>query len=98
MSFEIFVNYLLKTSIQDWDDHWIPQFTHCRPDLINYDFMLRVDHLQDDFLQYFGIILEAEDSVSESLISEYLAQLNNQTVDQLMKTYKRDFQVYYQLS
>lgn len=36
-SFTQFVDYLLKTDVADYNDHWIPYWLHCRVCRIEYD-------------------------------------------------------------
>ena len=36
-SFEKFVDYLLRTDVADYNDHWIPIWLHCRICQMEYD-------------------------------------------------------------
>ena len=36
-SFEQFVDYLLRTDVADYNDHWIPIWLHCRICQMEYD-------------------------------------------------------------
>ena len=36
-TFEQFVDYLLRTDVSEYNDHWIPIWLHCRICLMEFD-------------------------------------------------------------
>ena len=38
-TFEQFVDYLLRTDVSEYNDHWIPIWLHCRICLMEFDFI-----------------------------------------------------------
>lgn len=104
-SFEEFVNYLIDTDLALYaDDHWIPYYLFCTPCLIDYDFILHFETLQQDIdvlLTSLGEKTGPEWKHSNSrgkskseLIQSYYGQLSRDTIEKLHKKYLVDFEMF----
>lgn len=95
LTFEAFVHYLMKTPVEEYDDHWIPQFDHCRPDVIKYDQIVKVENLAELKLTDFQRFLAKKSLKSDQLMQEYLGQLSPKDVANLVKIYAKDFEAFH---
>lgn len=57
-TFEEFVRYVLSTEPRKWDEHWRPMYLDCNPCYRTFDFILKVETLNDDkdkVMQYLHV-------------------------------------------
>ena len=92
LTFPDFVNFILRNP-ENLDSHWIPWTQHCRPDLVNYDFLFRVETLQKDIKNYFNKEINFHQTTSKEEISELMNTLNVEQKTGLKNIYHHDFQV-----
>ena len=59
-SFEAFLRYVANGSDGFPNKHWLPMYQICNPCLVQYDYITKLETIEDDF----GIILEALDAES----------------------------------
>ena len=68
----------------------IPWTQHCRPDVIRYDFVIRVEQLAEDFTQYFGTKIQIRKQVDNNEVNYFMKTLNHQQIQGLKNLYKND--------
>ena len=105
LSFKLFIKHLLRTPLETFDDHWIPQYYHCQPNLIRYNAVLKVESLEEDLKKHFRkfVKMKLEKKLnSDSLVTTYFKDIKPGDVNKLYNIYKDDFnffqydiQVYY---
>ena len=49
-TFKEFVKYLINTKIQQFDDHWKPMWLYCNICRFKYNFILKFENLEKEFL------------------------------------------------
>jgi len=94
LSFKLFIKHLLKTPLETFDDHWIPQYYHCQPNLILYNAVLKVESLSKDLKKHFGklVNMKLEKKLnSDSLVTTYFKDIEPGDIDKLYKVYQDDF-------
>ncbi len=47
-SFPMFARYLARTDPSEYNDHWVPQWMHCRPCQADYDVVGRLETAAED--------------------------------------------------
>ncbi len=103
VTFRDFVGYVEQTIVEEPDYHWCTATWALRPDLIDYDFVGRVENFEVDFRQVLGRICEDSDSV-ESLIEPVnrsnvrgiplAAVYDWELADRVYDIYEADFEMY----
>ena len=94
LSFAKFLDFLVGVPVEEFDDHWIPQSFHCRPDLISYDAILKVENLRQDFFTHFGKRLNGKIPKSNSQFHHYYDSIPPRTMKKLLKIYQKDFKMF----
>lgn len=86
------MEYLLRTNISDYDNHWNSQYYHCRPDIIHYNAILKVENLKADFKKHFKRDLYTDRwSSSDDVTKKYFQSLNKEEFTKLILKYHADF-------
>ena len=71
---------------------------HCRPDLIQYDPILKVEHLNQDWAKVFGGAVfeepEHEPVTDDNEIRKHFSHVTHDQVRQLVKIYQKDFSIF----
>lgn len=96
LTFAKFIQFLVKTPIEKFDTHWMPISRHCLPKLINYDLILKVENLSDDYLKrIFGIEILKNDydqkKINQNVSQKYFQQLTKTQISKLYEIYQDDF-------
>ena len=47
-TFSEFVDYLLATEVEEYNEHWLPYYLLCTPCNINYTVIAKTEHIADD--------------------------------------------------
>ena len=69
----------------------VPWTKHCRPDVIRYDFVIRVEHLAEDFTKCFGTKIQIRKHIYSNEVHYFMKTLNHQQMQGLKKMYRNDF-------
>ena len=91
LTFPDFVNFITKNP-DNLDSHWIPWTQHCRPDLVNYDFLFRVENLQKNIKDYFKTEIDFHQTTTKEETFEMMKTLNAEQKNGLKILYHDDFQ------
>ena len=94
LSFKLFIQHLLKTPLNTFDDHWIPQYYHCQPNLIPFNAVLKVESLAKDLKKHFGklVKMKLEKKLnSDSLVTTYFKDIEPGDINKLYNVYQDDF-------
>lgn len=108
VTFVEFVNYVMdesKTNRKRMDVHWLPAIELCRPCSIEYDFIGKVETLEQDVsfllqkLNEADLILSFQEKqkarhTTQSVWRETMKQLSQQQMDDLISLYASDFQIF----
>ena len=92
LTFSDFVNFILKNP-EDLDSHWVPWSQHCRPDLVKFDFLIKVENLREDFKRYFDEDIDFRVNTSKLEVLKFWDTLNTKQKKGLKKLYWKDFQL-----
>ena len=98
LSFKLFIKHLLKTPLETFDDHWIPQYYHCQPNLIRYNAVLKVESLAKDFMKHFGKLVKMKLEKkfnSDSLVTIYFKDIEPGDIHKLYNIYQDDFNFFH---
>ena len=96
------------TSPTDYDPHWRPYWIHCSPCLVNYDFVLKIETMQEDFeklknlvdlpdalhLETKTVSLEVSRSDEGKVVRAHLMQLTPPEKRKLIERFKEDFDLF----
>lgn len=105
-TFEEFVRYILDhQNDEQVDMHWVPINSFCTPCLVNFDFILKFDTLQEDqsylikHLKLESILSprwrnQARGKDTKESTEEYYSQLSKNQVHQLYYMYMYDFEMF----
>jgi len=103
-SFEEFVDYLIDTDLALYaDDHWIPFYLFCTPCLVDYDFIVYFETLDEDFLLLLQRLNvergpqwehSALGGSSSQVARSYFEKLSKVKVQRLFEKYRMDFQLF----
>lgn len=55
-TFSEFVDFILRTPVRKWDEHWSPYYSRCQPCLLDYDFVGKLETADRDFPLFFSEI------------------------------------------
>ena len=47
-TFSEFVDYLLETEVEDYNEHWLPFYLLCTPCHLNYSVIAKTEDIQED--------------------------------------------------
>ena len=47
-TFSEFVDYLLETEVEDYNEHWLPYYLLCTPCHLNYTVIAKTEDIQED--------------------------------------------------
>lgn len=103
-SFSDFVNYLLRTPVDQYNDHWVPYWLHCHLCEVEYDVIAKMETITEDTdfisdrsgLSSFNISLPWSNKKRprEDVTSEYIKQLSLTQLRRLYEIYKPDFEMF----
>ena len=103
-SFSDFVNYLLRTPVDQYNDHWVPYWLHCHLCEIEYDVIAKMETITEDTdfiatrsgLTNYNISLPWANKrrSKDDLTSEYINQLSSSQVEKLYEIYQPDFEMF----
>lgn len=106
-TFQEFVNYLILESTTNYDHHWDQYYEHCSLCEINYNFILKLDDHSPKEIDYIFSRLNLKKN--ENFINlhetrggstnfyrtcEYFKTLSRETIINLYKKYKIDFEMF----
>lgn len=101
LAFEGFLEHLAsKEAPSYWDQHWTPQVTLLRPDLINYTMLVKIEessHLSEALSAHLGEFLPdpfADRRANESLIPYLPAFVTERSASLIRTLYAEDFSVF----
>lgn len=102
-TFREFVQYLLDTDVEEYDEHWRPMFLLCTPCHVKYDIIAKMETLtQDsDFILYHRGLADKvqihwshrtdQTHKTSDVAERYYSQLTSTEVKQLYYKYLMDF-------
>lgn len=103
-TFPEFVDYLLHTNPNDYDEHWRPVALHCHVCQFKFDYIIKYEHFEDEinFLvdvlqedgrlpQNFHLTWENRGGTDKKTVVRYLKQLSEEQLVQLFDKYRLDF-------
>jgi len=103
-SFSDFVNYLLRTPVDQYNDHWVPYWLHCHLCEVEYDVIAKMETITEDTdfianksgLSNFNISLPWANKKrsKEDVTLDYIKQLSLTQVERLYEIYKPDFEMF----
>ncbi|XP_032069410.1 LOW QUALITY PROTEIN: carbohydrate sulfotransferase 14-like [Thamnophis elegans] len=105
VTFQEFVNYVVRRNPEHLDIHWKPMFHLCDPCNIQYDILGKYETLEEDAthtLSRIGApeIVRYPDSkfytqrTNKNLSTQYLRKLDRNQIEKLMKLYQIDFSLF----
>ncbi|KAJ8026974.1 Carbohydrate sulfotransferase 11 [Holothuria leucospilota] len=109
VTFLEYINYLadpLHPINQPKDEHWNPIYQLCRPCDVQYDFIGRMENLERDSEYVLKHVIDSDlklnlhnstnftNSSSADIVRQYYSQIPVQTVMQLYKKYRPDFELF----
>ncbi|KAK4327692.1 hypothetical protein Pmani_001843 [Petrolisthes manimaculis] len=102
--FTEFVDYLINTSLDDFDEHWKPITLLCQVCSISYDYILKYENFKEevDFLveslqkerrfpMDFKIGWQNRQGTNDGMAAKYLSLIEEDKLQQLYKKYYHDF-------
>lgn len=103
-TFSEFVDYLLRTPVDQYNDHWVPYWLHCHLCEIEYDVIGKMETINEDIdfiteksgLAALNVTLPWANrrASKENLSLEYFKQLSQTQVEKLYQIYLPDFQMF----
>ena len=103
-TFSEFVDYLLRTPVDQYNDHWVPYWLHCHLCEIEYDVIGKMETINEDIdfiteksgLAALNVTLPWANrrASKENLSLEYFKQLTQSQVEKLYQIYLPDFQMF----
>lgn len=103
-TFSEFVSYILRTPVQEFNDHWVPYWLHCHMCEMEYDIIGKMETIKDDMefiaeksgLAATNITLPWTNrrNSSEDTSLQYFQTLSVNQVVELYRVYKIDFQMF----
>ncbi|XP_037525230.1 carbohydrate sulfotransferase 14 [Rhipicephalus sanguineus] len=104
-TFAEFVKIILNMSVDSWDSHWAPYTARCRPCIMRYDLIVKVETLHRDLdflLPRIGLAgwsfpkknAKTAANVTDGGSKHYFAELTRQQVLQLHAIYMYDFEFF----
>lgn len=103
-TFPEFVDYLIHTDPEDYDEHWRPVVIHCHVCQFHFDYIIKYEHFEEeinfliDVMQEdgrlphnFKLTWENRGNTNKNTVVEYLKQLSEEQVMQLFDKYRLDF-------
>ncbi|XP_018018185.1 carbohydrate sulfotransferase 14 [Hyalella azteca] len=106
-TFPEFVQYLLATDIEKYDEHWKPIYLYCHVCQVRYKYIISYENLQDEvsafikhlkvqgiLAQKFCLSNENQSGTSADVVQRYLSLLSAETRRKLKQKYERDFDLF----
>ena len=106
-SFSEFIDYLLRTPLEEFNDHWVPYYLHCHLCEIEYDVIGKMETIKEDIdfiteqsgLASYNITLpwtnkKSSAKAKENVTLEYFKQLSKSQIEKLYKLYLPDFEMF----
>lgn len=103
-TFPEFIDYLLHTDPNDYDEHWRPVALHCHVCRFHFDYIIKYEHFEEEinFLvetlqkdrrlpQSFHLTWENKGGTDHNTVIRYLKQLNEEQLMHLFDKYRLDF-------
>lgn len=96
-TFQEFVKYLIKTPMQDLDEHWMSISLRCRVCQLNYDFILHYENLQSDWTKFLRDVNITKDirlpweNRGAGDIDSYYQNISGEDMESLYQKYEADF-------
>ncbi|KAK7086393.1 hypothetical protein SK128_021996 [Halocaridina rubra] len=102
-TFREFIQYLLDTDVEEYDEHWRPIFLLCTPCHIRYDIIAKMETLSRDadFILYHRGLSDTvhvewshrtdQSKKTSDVVKSYYSQLTSSEVKQLYYKYLPDF-------
>ncbi|XP_063870695.1 carbohydrate sulfotransferase 11-like [Scylla paramamosain] len=103
-TFPEFVDYLIHTDPEDYDEHWRPVVMHCHVCQFHFDYIIKYEHFEEeinfliDMMQEngrlphnFKLTWENRGDTNKNTAVEYLKQLSEEQLMQLFDKYRLDF-------
>ena len=102
-TFREFIQYLLDTDVEEYDEHWRPIFLLCTPCHIRYDIIAKVETLSKDaeFILYHRGLSSTvsvewshktdQTKKTSDVLKSYYSQLTSSEIKQLYYKYLPDF-------
>ena len=112
VKFEVFVQHVLVQSSrgkQYLDTHWRPQYSHCQPCHINYDFIGHYETLHQDAehvlrqisrlsnntdVQFPATDLDNRNRNSHEMLRKFYGEISSENIQALLQLYKTDYKVF----
>ncbi|XP_021965269.1 carbohydrate sulfotransferase 8 isoform X2 [Folsomia candida] len=99
-----FVQYLLKTSVARYDEHWMPITRLCSPCKVDYNIVIKMENFAREIRQplnyakidvaSLGWAHKTGTSTNRKIINGYFKNLTLTDVKKLYAKYKKDFQLF----
>merc|ERR1719427_541820 len=88
-TFPEFVDYLLDTEVEEYNEHWVPYYLLCTPCHLNYTILAKTETIEDDS-RYILEVLKQHGVGHSQAQKETLARIH-QTGKKSTSTTSRDF-------
>ncbi|XP_023335026.1 carbohydrate sulfotransferase 8 [Eurytemora carolleeae] len=101
-----FIQYILETSPEHYDEHWRPMSMYCAACSFSYNYILHFENIDQEEI-FFAEELGAKDKIQhrwenrndegfkkEELVGKYFSLLNDSEIEKLYQIYKDDFQLF----
>ncbi|XP_070383321.1 carbohydrate sulfotransferase 11-like [Dermacentor albipictus] len=106
-TFREFVENILQDPVSDWDVHWAPYTTRCRPCSVRYNMIVKVETLDKDMehvLPHIGLTgwkfpirnvhSPTQERAAQESFRRHFSELSRQQVLQLYAIYVYDFELF----
>ena len=98
-TFQEFVDYLIRTPIEEYNDHWLPNWIHCQLCSQEYDLIGYMETLDEDVAYIFDLSnIEMEfpwnnhkQNESKIMTQKYFSLLTDEQKQKLYEIYLPDF-------
>ncbi|CAG0898933.1 unnamed protein product [Cyprideis torosa] len=102
-TFTEFIEYLTTQSPDQYNEHWMPTYVKCRPCSVNYEFIMKLETIQEDVEYVMKAVganvtgferLNQRTSDSMETTRKYFERLPEEKIEQLYENYKFDFELF----
>ncbi|KAG7177070.1 carbohydrate sulfotransferase 11-like [Homarus americanus] len=103
-SFEEYVDYLINTDVESYDEHWKPIFLQCQVCDFHYDYIIKYENFKQEIDTFVEMLQETDrlprrfilqwenrGGTDEKTTTEYLSQVSQHKVWLLYQKYRQDF-------
>ena len=102
VSFEDFVKYIVNIDLSEYDKHFYPMYEKCKPCVVNYDYIIKVETIYDDIAFLRQAVYNNSPQAqmppaynhnnSNQLLDSYFQRISPDILERLFRVYQNDFE------